>query len=144
MESDPQTFQIIGAAMEVHHQLGPSQRDLVYRAALAEELSERGIPVERDLDLSFTYKEKPVACTDVSFDLTCFENLLVGIRTVPKLIAEDETELRADLVEAGFERGLLLNFARLRLEIKRVLRDAPAPPEKAATKKPKPEKENHL
>jgi GxxExxY protein len=48
---DPQTYAIIGAAMEVHRQLGPGFLEQVYHDALAVELALQGIPFEQQVEL---------------------------------------------------------------------------------------------
>ena len=53
---DPQTYAIIGAAMEVHRFLGCGFLEPVYQQALAKELLLRGIPFRREVELPITYK----------------------------------------------------------------------------------------
>src|SRR5437870_4795586 len=55
-ENDPRTFAIIGAAMEVHKQLGSGFLEAVYQEALAIELSKRNIPFRREVHLPIHYK----------------------------------------------------------------------------------------
>jgi GxxExxY protein len=50
------TEAIIGAAIEVHRHLGPGMLESVYEAALAYELAERGITVERQKPVPLVYK----------------------------------------------------------------------------------------
>lgn len=53
---DPQTYAIIGAAMEVHRALGHGFLEAVYKEALAMELGARGIPFEREVMVTIYYK----------------------------------------------------------------------------------------
>lgn len=60
MEGDPQTYAIIGAAMEVHRELGHGFLELVYQTALALEFQSRGIPFTAELAFaSEVYRQTP-------------------------------------------------------------------------------------
>lgn len=50
-ENDPQTYAIIGAAMEVHRQLGCGFLEPVYQEAFGFELSHRRVPFLREVKL---------------------------------------------------------------------------------------------
>jgi hypothetical protein len=57
---DQQTYSIIGAAMEVHRQLGCGFLEPLYQEALELEFQERGIPFVREVELPVFYAESPV------------------------------------------------------------------------------------
>ena len=52
---DPETYAVIGAAMEVHRQLGHGFLEPVYQEALALELALRGVQSEREVDIPICY-----------------------------------------------------------------------------------------
>ncbi|CAN5456874.1 hypothetical protein BH18VER1_BH18VER1_17690 [soil metagenome] len=124
MEKDPQSHAIIGAAMEVHRDLGHGFLELVYQTALALEFQERGIPYKAEVALPIRYKGKLLTCT-YRADFVCFENFIVETKAISKLTSTDDAQLLNELKATGYERGLLLNFGNRSLEFKRVVRTLP-------------------
>jgi len=120
MEKDPETFAIIGAAMEVHRELGRGFLELVYQTALSLEFQERGIPFKAEVALPVRYKGKLLTCA-YSADFVCFEDVIVETKAIAKLTGADEAQLINELKATGLHRGLLLNFGASSLEHKRLV-----------------------
>jgi GxxExxY protein len=76
MQRDPETFTTIGAAMEVHGELGDGFLELVYQTALALEFQERGIPYAAEVTLPINYKSKLLTCVYRS-DFFCFNSVII-------------------------------------------------------------------
>ena len=70
---DARTYTIIGAAMEVHRQLGCGFLEAVYQEALAMEMEARGIPCRKEVDFPVFYKGRRLAC-EYRADFLCFSS----------------------------------------------------------------------
>jgi len=124
MEKDPQSHAIIGAAMEVHRELGRGFLELVYQTALSLEFQDRRIPFKAEVALPVRYKGKLLTC-GYRADFVCFEDFLVEIKAISRLTTADDAQLLNELKATGYQRGLLLNFGARSLEVKRLVRTLP-------------------
>lgn len=120
MEKDPQTYAIIGAAMEVHRELGNGFLEAVYQAALAIEFGERQIPFRGEVEVPVYYKGRRLSC-GYRADFICFENVLVETKAISTLTTVDQAQLLNELKATKHRRGILINFGAASLEHKRLV-----------------------
>jgi GxxExxY protein len=120
MEADPQTYEIVGAAMEVHRELGNGFLEAVYQAALAIEFTERGIPFRGEVELPVYYKGRRLSC-GYRADFVCVENILVETKAIGVLTAVNQAQLLNQLKATKHRRGILINFGASSLEYKRMV-----------------------
>jgi GxxExxY protein len=120
MNKDPQTYAIIGAAIEVHTQLGHGFAEPVYQEALALELTGRQIAFTAQVPLSIRYKDHVLTCTYKS-DFICFGEVLVELKALSRLSGTEEAQVINYLKASGLTRALLLNFGAPSLEHKRLV-----------------------
>jgi len=119
-QRDPQTYAIIGAAMEVHRQLGCGFLEAVYQQALTKELSARGIPFEREVELIVYYKSEPLDCR-YRADFICYQDVIVELKALSALTGVEESQVLNYLKATGIQRALLINFGAPSLEYKRLV-----------------------
>jgi len=119
-ERDPQTYAIIGAAMEIHSQLGHGFLEAVYHEAAMVELPIRGIPFEREVALPVKYKNTLLP-THYRADFVCFSEIIVEFKALSRLTSIEEAQLLNYLKATGLKRGLLINFGAPSLEYKRLV-----------------------
>jgi len=120
MKGDPETYAVIGAAMEVHRELGHGFLEAVYQAALALEFEERRIPFLPEVPLPVRYKGRLLTC-GYRADFICYDHLVVETKAIAQLTKADEAQLINELKATGFHRGLIINFGASSLEHHRLV-----------------------
>lgn len=120
MQKDPQSHVIIGAAMEVHPELGHGFLEAVYQCALALEFHDRRMPFRAEAPLPVRYKGKLLTC-GYRADFICFEDFLVETKAIAELTRADDAQLINELKATGSQRGLWLDFGAPSLQFKRLV-----------------------
>lgn len=117
---EKETYDIIGAAMEVHKHLSSGFTEPLYQDAFAYELELRNIPFSREKELKVKYKEKIL---DHFFraDFICYDKIIVELKAVSTLNDAHKVQLLGYLKATGHQLGLLLNFGSPSLEYTRVI-----------------------
>ncbi len=123
MQKDSQSHAIIGAAMEVHRELGLGFLEAVYQCALALELQAGEVPFRAEVPLPVRYKGKALTC-GYRADFICYEDFPVETKTIAELTRADDAQFINELKATGLQRGLLLNFGAPSLQFKRLVRTA--------------------
>ena len=103
------TESIIGAALEVHRELGPGLLENAYQICLAVELSARGLSIERQKPLPVIYKNQRVDC-GYRLDFLVEGAVVVEIKAVERLERVHSVQLLSYLRFANCPVGLLFNF----------------------------------
>ena len=113
---------VVGAAFEVHSTLGPGLMESVYESALVVELSERGIPFERQVAVPVRYKSMVIQA-GLRLDLWVDKSLIIELRTVERILGVHHAQLLTYLKLTGNRLGLLFNFNTKRMKegIKRII-----------------------
>ena len=119
-QRDPETYAIIGSAMEVHNQLGHGFLEAVYQEALVLEFTLRSVPFQREVGLEIRYKDQ-VLDHVYKPDFIGFGSIIVELKATDSLTRADEAQLLNYLKARGKARGILLNFGAPRLEYKRMV-----------------------
>jgi GxxExxY protein len=104
------TDAVVRNAIEVHRRLGPGLRAPTYEEALAFELGEAGLRLERQVSLPILYKGRAVGVHPV--DLVVERELAVDIRTTEPPDPAIQSPILQALRSAGRKAWLLLNFGR--------------------------------
>ena len=118
---DPKTFAIIGAAMEVHREMGCGFLERVYQESLAVELAIRKIPFQREIELPVKYKGQAL---DAIYkpDFICYESVIVETKALSLISGSEAAQLLNYLKITGYKVGLLINFGVTSLEYERYVR----------------------
>ena len=113
------TGKVIGAAMEVHKNLGTGFLESVYEEALAYEFDLQKIAYERQKSLNAVYKGKVVK--QFICDFFVEGQIIVETKAIALLTDIDKFQVLNYLKTSGIEVGLLINFGGKSLEFKRFI-----------------------
>ena len=106
---------VIGAAIEVHQELGgPGLLESVYEEALCHELSIREFNVQRQVPVPITYKGQPLK-TPLFLDILVNGQLIIEVKATEKYNTIYESQLLTYLRLTGLKLGLVINFGERRL-----------------------------
>ena len=103
------TGEIIGAAIEVHRELGPGLLESAYEECLCHELSLRRVGFQRQVPLPVLYKGVRLDC-GYRIDLLVDDRIVVELKTVDKVLPVHEAQLVTYLKLYHRQIGLLMNF----------------------------------
>ena len=121
LEYESLTERIIGAGIEVHKRLGPGFLESIYQKALVVELRKRRLQVEQEVEVVIEYDGVEVGHHRI--DLLVEKIIIVELKAIKHLEEIHFSIVRSYLKAIGQAHGLLLNFARQRLEILRQTSD---------------------
>ena len=102
-------YQCIGAAIEVHKNVGPGLLESTYESALAYDLKLMGFDVQQQVAMPFVYKEVKL---DVGYrlDLLVNKKVIIEVKSVEALAPVHYAQLLTYLRLSGVKLGLLINF----------------------------------
>lgn len=113
------TERTIGAAFEVHRELGYGFLERVYQRALQAELLRAGVSAEIEKRIQVRYKGVIVGEYDA--DLIVGTCVAVELKVALQYDKRDEAQLLNQLKATGIKVGLLINFGRTKVEYKRLV-----------------------
>lgn len=103
------SYNIIGAAIEVHRVLGPGLLESAYEECLCHELDLRGLPYERQKPLPVVYKGVHLDA-GYRLDVLVENRIVLELKAVEALLPIHEAQLLTYLKLGGWQVGLLINF----------------------------------
>ena len=117
-----EVYAIIGAAIDVHRELGSGFYEAVYQEAMGIEFSDRRIPSEPLKLLQVSYKGAILQKSYIA-DFICFGQVIVELKVMNQLTSREEYQLLHYLKATGLRVGVLINFGEEgRLDWKRLVR----------------------
>ena len=102
-------YQIVGASLELHRQVGPGLLESAYEYALAYELQERGLQVQSQKVMPFHYKNI-VMEIGYRIDLMVEEKVIIELKSVENLSPVHYAQTLTYLKLSNLKLGLLINF----------------------------------
>jgi GxxExxY protein len=114
------TYELIGACMEVHSQLGKGYSEVVYKDAISYELQKRALQFSREKKYEIRYKD--IILDHYYFaDFVVEDKIILEIKAQRGALENHYQQTINYLAVSGCEIGLIINFAENSLQYKRVI-----------------------
>ena len=117
-----EAYKIIGAAMEVHNQLGNGFLEAVYQEALEKEFKLQNIPYSKEQRISLEYKGEKLDKYYIA-DFVCYDNIIVELKALGSIDSNHEAQVLNYLKATNYKLGLLINFGTRSLQSKRLVNE---------------------
>ena len=119
LEYEDLTEKIIGCAIQVHKKLGPGFLESIYENAFVIELQKQHLQVERQREVVIKYDSIEVG--KHRLDLIINDTIVVELKAVENIEDVHFAIVKSYLKALDKQHGLIINFARKVLEVKRVI-----------------------
>ncbi len=115
-----ESYEIVGICMDVHNELGHGLLEVVYKEAMEYEVAEREISYVREKEFPIKYKTIYLQKKFYA-DFFIYDKIIVEIKAKSELNNEDVAQLMNYLKISGCKLGLLINFGKAKLEVRRIV-----------------------
>ena len=115
-----EAYEIVGICMEVHNELGPGLLEIIYKEAIEWELDNRFIHYEREKEYPVYYK-KHLLRKKFNADFVVYDKIILEIKAKESISNEDIAQTINYLKLSDCQLGLIINFGRSKLEVKRLV-----------------------
>ena len=115
---DNESYEVIGAAMKVHSELGNGFLEAVYQESLEIEFQNRKIPYKREMKIPVYYCGKELK-TYYQADFVCYDNIIVELKALKSLSDIEKAQVLNYLKASKLKKALLINFGENHLVFKR-------------------------
>ena len=115
-----ESYEIVGICMEVHNELGPGLLEIIYKDAIEWEADSRFIRYEREKEFPVYYK-KHLLRRKFNADFIVYDKIILEVKAKENISNEDIAQTINYLKLSGCKLGLLINFGRSKLEVKRLV-----------------------
>ena len=115
-----ESYEIIGACIEVHNELGSGFLEPVYQEDLAIEFEKTSIPFEREYGLNILYKGILLKKKYIA-DFVSYDKIIIELKALKSLNTEHESQILNYLKATGYKLGIIINFGENQLKYKRLV-----------------------
>ncbi len=115
-----ESFNIVGACMKVHRELGPGFLEAVYQEALEKEFFKQNIPFQRQPKLSLYYDGEKLKKFYIA-DFICYNSIILELKIAPFITNGSLLQLNNALKSSNQKLGILINFGSPSLTYKRII-----------------------